>query len=160
MDTLDHPQAQLPWLEIFIFLSSVVFVFAVFKYVVLDDDEEGPVNFKVLVPEQCSPEWKSEVLQEPTIKVLSHSTQPEEAKQELQLSGSSAIRCYCPANGRLLGLVNPSTPDGIDRAIAKAKEAQTEWAQTTFKQRRRVLKTMLKCVMPRSTRIWFLQRLS
>ena len=160
MDTLDHPPAQLPWLEIAIFVSSVVFVLAVFKHVVLDDDEEGPINFKVPVPEQCSPEWKGEVLQEPTIKVPSPSTQPGLAKQELQLSGSSAIRCYCPSNGQLLGLVNPSTADGIDRAIAKAKEAQTEWAKTTFKQRRRVLKTMLKCVMPRSTRIWSLQRLS
>lgn len=77
-----------------------------------------------------------------------------------QISGSSAIQCYCPANGRLLGLVNPSTPEGIDRAIAKAKEAQTEWAKTSFKQRRRVLKTILKCVKPRSTRECFLQRLS
>jgi acyl-CoA reductase-like NAD-dependent aldehyde dehydrogenase len=40
--------------------------------------------------------------------------------------------------------VNPSTPAGIDRAIAKAKEAQIEWAKTTFKQRRKVLKTLLK----------------
>ncbi len=76
MDTLDHPPAQLPWLEIAIFVSSVVFVLAVFKHVVLDDDEEGPVNFKVPVPEQCSPEWKGKVLREPTIKVLSPSTQP------------------------------------------------------------------------------------
>jgi len=42
--------------------------------------------------------------------------------------------------------VNPSTPDGIDRAIAKATEAQEEWAKSTFKQRRRVLKTLLKYV--------------
>jgi acyl-CoA reductase-like NAD-dependent aldehyde dehydrogenase len=35
---------------------------------------------------------------------------------------------------------------GIDRAIAKAKEAQVEWAKTSFSQRRRVLKTMLKYV--------------
>lgn len=40
--------------------------------------------------------------------------------------------------------MNPSTPEGIDRAIAKAKEAQIEWAKTTFKQRRKVLKTLLK----------------
>ncbi len=62
------------------------------------------------------------------------------------MSGSSAIQCYCPANGRLLGFVNPSTPDGIDRAIAKAKKAQNEWAKTTFKQRRRVMKTLLKYI--------------
>lgn len=42
--------------------------------------------------------------------------------------------------------MNPSTPDGIDRAIAKAKKAQEEWSKTTFKQRRRVLKTLLKYI--------------
>ena len=62
------------------------------------------------------------------------------------MSGSSAIQCYCPANGRLLGFVNPSTPDGIDRAIGKAKKAQKEWLNTTFKQRRRVMKTLLKYI--------------
>ena len=61
-----------------------------------------------------------------------------------QEPGSSAIQCYCPANGRLLGHVNPVTPDGIERAIIRAKEAQIEWAKTTFSQRRRVLKTILK----------------
>ncbi|CAD6579898.1 MAG: Meiotic Sister-Chromatid recombination aldehyde dehydrogenase [Alectoria sarmentosa] len=131
MDTLNDSPVQLPVVQISIFLLSVVFVSAAFKYIVLDDDEERPVQLEVPVPEQCSPEWKGEVLDEPTIKI----------------SESSAIRCYCPANGRLLGLVNPSTPDGIDRAIAKAKEAQSDWAKTTFEQRRRVLKTMLKYIL-------------
>jgi len=35
-------------------------------------------------------------------------------------------------------------PDGIDRAMAKAAEAQVQWARTTFAQRRKVLRTMLK----------------
>lgn len=61
-----------------------------------------------------------------------------------QISGSSAIQCYCPANGRLLGLVNAITPDGIDRAISKAQAAQVAWAKTTFSQRRKVLRTLLK----------------
>ena len=71
MDTLNNPPAQLPRLEIFIFVLSVVFVFAVFKSVVLADEEERPVNYRVPVPEQCSPEWNGEVLEEPTIKVPS-----------------------------------------------------------------------------------------
>ena len=73
MDTLNDPPAQLPWLEISIFVLSVVFVFATFKIVVLVDDDERPVRFKVPVPEQCSPKWTGEVLEEPTIKVPSPS---------------------------------------------------------------------------------------
>ena len=61
---------QLPWLEISIFVLSVLFVFAVFKVIVLDDDE-SVVNYRVPVPEQCSPGWKGEILKEPSIKVSS-----------------------------------------------------------------------------------------
>ncbi|KAF1991571.1 aldehyde dehydrogenase [Aulographum hederae CBS 113979] len=94
-------------------------------------DPEAAVNYTVPVPEQCRPEWKGEILEEPSIK----------------LPKSSAIQCYCPANGRLLGLVNPATPDGIDRAVSRAQQAQKEWAKTTFSQRRRVLKTLLKFLL-------------
>lgn len=66
----------------------------------------------------------------------------------IQVHGSKLIQCYCPATGESLGRVNPSSGEGVDRAIAKAKSAQVEWAKTTFAQRRRVLKTMLKYVVP------------
>lgn len=45
-----------------------------------------------------------------------------------------------------MGIVKPATKDDIDRAIGKATKAQVEWAKTTFAERRKVLKTMLKCV--------------
>lgn len=73
MGTLNDPPVQLPFVQISILLLSVVFVFAAFKYIVLDDDEERPVQLEVPVPEQCSPEWKGEILDEPTIKVFSPS---------------------------------------------------------------------------------------
>ncbi|KAK0507168.1 hypothetical protein JMJ35_010206 [Cladonia borealis] len=122
---------NVPWLEILIFILSIGLVLTVFNYIVLNDSNEQPVTFDVPIPEQCGPQWKGEVLDRPSIKV----------------SGSSAIQCYCPANGRLLGFVNPSTPDGIDRAIAKAKKAQKKWSKMTFKQRRRVMKTLLKHIL-------------
>lgn len=52
---------------------------------------------------------------------------------------------YCPADGRVLGNgIKPETAEGIDRAVQAAKEAQVEWAETTFSERRRVLRTLLK----------------
>jgi len=57
------------------------------------------------------------------------------------------IQCYAPATGEALGRINPSTADGIDRAIAKAKAAQVQWAQTSFLRRRKVLRTMLKFIL-------------
>lgn len=97
-------------------------------YQFLRQDEEKAVDFTVAAPEQCTPGWKGKTLDEPTIKV----------------DGSTAIQCYAPATGEFLGFVNPTTPDGIDRVVEKASKAQVEWAKTSFSQRRRVLKTLLK----------------
>jgi acyl-CoA reductase-like NAD-dependent aldehyde dehydrogenase len=54
----------------------------------------------------------------------------------------------CPADGRSLG--SPITPDNaedIDLAIEKATAAQPEWSRTTFSQRRRLLKTLLRYIL-------------
>ena len=77
MDTLNHlvsTLAQLPWLEVSIFILSVIFVCVAFKIIVLKDDEEGPVKFRITLPEQCLPEWKGKVLEDPAIKVQFPST--------------------------------------------------------------------------------------
>ena len=67
--SMDDPSARLPWLEISILLLPIVFLLAAFKTIVLDEDEERFVHLKVPIPEQCSPDWKGEVLDEPTVKV-------------------------------------------------------------------------------------------
>jgi len=111
--------------------GAVLLVTAWLLYALLRTDSEKAVGFTVPVPDQCKPGWQGKVLDEPSIKV----------------SGSTAIQCYAPATGQLLGLVNPATPDGIDRAIARAAAAQITWAKTTFAQRRKVLKTLLKFIL-------------
>ncbi|KAG9250098.1 Aldehyde/histidinol dehydrogenase [Emericellopsis atlantica] len=83
---------------------------------------------------------------------------PNDGKQTVEeatikLPGSSAIQCYAPATGQLLGLVNPSTPEGIDRAIAAAEAAQVQWKTTTFEQRRAVLRTLKRHVMDNAQEI-------
>ncbi|KAI1806928.1 Aldedh-domain-containing protein [Daldinia bambusicola] len=71
----------------------------------------------------------------------------------VKVSGTTAIQCYAPATGQFLGFVNPSTPDGIDRAIAQAAAAQEQWAKTTFSERRKVLRTMLQHVLDNQEQI-------
>lgn len=53
-----------------------------------------------------------------------------------------------PADGRLLQEtpIVPATIKDIDEAIARAASAQKPWANTTFSQRRKVLKTLLQYV--------------
>ena len=69
---MDHSPAQLPWLEISIILLPIVFLFAAFKVTVLHHhDEENAIHFRVPTPEQCSSDWKGELLERPTVKVAS-----------------------------------------------------------------------------------------
>ncbi|KHN98826.1 Aldehyde/histidinol dehydrogenase [Metarhizium album ARSEF 1941] len=65
----------------------------------------------------------------------------------IKIPGASAIQCYAPATGQFLGLVNPSTPDGIDRAVAAASAAQRRWRQTSFRQRKAVLGSLMQYVL-------------
>jgi acyl-CoA reductase-like NAD-dependent aldehyde dehydrogenase len=54
---------------------------------------------------------------------------------------------YCPADGRVLGKgIKPATVDDVNAAVQNAKAAQPEWAKTTFAERRKVLRTLLKYV--------------
>ncbi|KAI1427417.1 Aldehyde/histidinol dehydrogenase [Xylaria sp. FL1777] len=82
---------------------------------------------------------------------------PEETKvlehPKIKTSGTTAIQCYAPATGQFLGFVNPSTPAGLDRAIAQAAAAQEKWAKTTFAERRRVLRSMLQHILDNQEQI-------
>lgn len=52
---------------------------------------------------------------------------------------------YCPADGTVLGTgIKPATPETVDQAIKAAQNAQVEWARTSFAERRKVLRTLLK----------------
>ncbi|KAI0097959.1 Aldehyde/histidinol dehydrogenase [Nemania sp. FL0031] len=71
----------------------------------------------------------------------------------IKVAGTTAIQCYAPATGQFLGFVNPSTPAGLDRAIAQAAAAQEKWAATSFAERRRVLRSMLRHVLDNQEQI-------
>ncbi|KAM0521192.1 hypothetical protein ACHAPE_002667 [Trichoderma viride] len=72
----------------------------------------------------------------------------------IRVPGSSAIHCYAPATGQFLGTVEPTTEDGIDRAIAAAAEVQRKWADTTtFAQRKAVLRSLMNYVMDNAEQI-------
>ncbi|KZL65065.1 aldehyde dehydrogenase, partial [Colletotrichum tofieldiae] len=65
----------------------------------------------------------------------------------VKISGTTAVQCYAPATGQFLGFINPSTPASVDRAVDAAHAAQAKWKKTTFRERRRVLRTMLQHVL-------------
>ncbi|KAK3383626.1 Aldehyde/histidinol dehydrogenase [Lasiosphaeria ovina] len=113
---------QTVWTFLWIGVSVVVAWYMGFR------ENDRPIRYRVPTPKTSE---KVEILEKPAIKV----------------SGSTAIQCYAPATGQFLGLVNPSTPNAIDRAIEQAQEAQTAWAKTSFRDRRAVLRSMLQHVL-------------
>jgi acyl-CoA reductase-like NAD-dependent aldehyde dehydrogenase len=65
----------------------------------------------------------------------------------IRLPTGSAIQCYAPATGQLLGLVNPSSPASIDRAITASASAQEKWRNTTFTERKAVLRSISRYIL-------------
>ncbi|KAI9890654.1 MAG: Meiotic Sister-Chromatid recombination aldehyde dehydrogenase [Vezdaea aestivalis] len=99
--------------------------------------EPGPISYFVQSPPECGPGWTGQILDDPSLKI----------------HGSSAIRCYAPASGQLLGVVDAASPGSIDRAVAKARLAQESWRKTSFKQRRHVLRTLLSFLLKNQSEI-------
>lgn len=128
---MDRGIMELLPLDARIYGTLTALFIAGFAFILLRKDPEQAVDFSVPVPEPCLPGWRGKGLENPSIKV----------------PGSTAIQCYAPATGQYLGLINPSSPDRIDRIVSRAAQAQTSWSQTTFAQRRQVLKTLLKFLL-------------
>ncbi|KAJ5313606.1 phosphotransferase family protein [Penicillium atrosanguineum] len=58
------------------------------------------------------------------------------------------IMSYCPADGRVLGNgIKPATVEDVNTAVRAAKDAQREFAKTTFAERRQIIRTLLKYVL-------------
>ena len=60
---------------------------------------------------------------------------------------SSSIQCFDPATLQFIGTVPAMTKDEVYAACQKAKAAQKSWSQTTYKQRRLVLRTIQKYIL-------------
>lgn len=74
-------------------------------------------------------------------------------KPSIYIPGSTAINCYAPATGEFLQIANPTTKDGVDRAIEAAEAAQRTWKDTTFEQRKAVLRSLLQHILDNAEEI-------
>ncbi|KAJ9192721.1 hypothetical protein DTO021D3_9066 [Paecilomyces variotii] len=133
------------WLSVGI-VASFTFVAAYLGYAYVLCRREAPVKFNVPLPPEVRPNWVAKNWDD----VQAEDKVLLEAQTRGQWS-EKKIMSYCPADGRILGAsgpgIKPETPEGIDRAVQAAKKAQVEWAKTSFAERRRVLKTLLKYVL-------------
>lgn len=56
---------DIPFYVSFTLCSLATFVL----YVCLKPDPEAAIDYYIPIPEQCHPEWKGEILQDPSLKV-------------------------------------------------------------------------------------------
>ncbi|KAI8380271.1 Aldehyde/histidinol dehydrogenase [Blakeslea trispora] len=92
----------------------------------------SPKKFTVPVPEAADPKWKGEILENPIIR---NSSDP------------SNIVCYDPATGYHLATIPSFSLEQVQDCYKRAAAAQVKWAQTTFEQRRAVLRSLLAFVV-------------
>ncbi|KAG6810295.1 hypothetical protein H0H92_012519 [Tricholoma furcatifolium] len=101
----------------------------------------SPVPFPFTAPLPADPEWKSYAIKEPRLD--SHLRDPN-----LMPTASSEDRKYItsfdPATGLHIETILADNEEDIRHKIELAKHAQRKWRKTTFAQRRRVVRTLLK----------------
>ncbi|KAF9448906.1 ALDH-like protein [Macrolepiota fuliginosa MF-IS2] len=101
----------------------------------------SPIPFQYSIPEQANPEWKGQVI--PDANIGSH-TENTELSSLFPIADRKFITAFDPATGLHLATVSADTADDIAHKIDLAKEAQETWRYTTFTQRRRVVRTLMK----------------
>ncbi|KAI5303257.1 hypothetical protein KEM56_007747 [Ascosphaera pollenicola] len=105
--------------------------------------EEHPVDFQAPTIPELEDKWSSKEWDE-----LPEDVQAILQRQARGSFDEKRILSYCPADGRVLGNVEtgirPATPEDINAAVDRAEVAFKIWKNTTFAERRKVLKTLLK----------------
>lgn len=78
--------------------------------------------------------------------------------QLLQEASNLALSCIEPHTEELLGYAPQDTPDSVRAKVALARKAQTAWAQTSFEERRRVLRVLRNYIIENQTKLCGISR--
>ncbi|EIW85451.1 Aldedh-domain-containing protein [Coniophora puteana RWD-64-598 SS2] len=126
---------------------DVVFLFSVFSafgiWLVFDRYQRkhnNPVPFTWDAPDPADPMWKSVVIKNANLK--SHLEYPD--LMPLQHPDRDYITSYDPASNLHIGTFHADTRADIEDKILKARAAQETWRLSTFQERRRVMRSLLK----------------
>src|SRR5260370_24552421 len=85
-------------------------------------------------------DYEATIIQNPSL--FSHLQNPDLAPPE-SVEGYHYVTCYDPASGLHLDTLPMDTPADVTAKINLAKEAQSEWAISSWNDRRRVLRSLL-----------------
>ncbi|KAJ5094785.1 hypothetical protein N7456_010646 [Penicillium angulare] len=122
-------------------LASLLAIYVGYLYV--QCQKEAAVAFNVPIPPEVRKSHTGKKWEE--VKGVQKQVLEDQARGKWN---NDLIMSYCPADGRVLGDgIRPATVEDVNAAVGAAKAAQREWAKTTFAERRKVLRTLLKYVL-------------
>ena len=101
----------------------------------------SPVPFEHHAPVQADPQWEGLPLENANLQ--SHLQHPD-VLPPIDIPGQEYITAFDPATSLHLGTYLADDENVIAFKINKAAKAQRRWKQTTFVQRRRVVRSLLK----------------
>ncbi|EJF67146.1 meiotic sister-chromatid recombination aldehyde dehydrogenase [Dichomitus squalens] len=99
------------------------------------------IFFRIPPPPQIKETWTAQKLPEPGLEAHLNT---DGLLPAIPLEGRKYITAYDPATAYHLDTVLADTPTEITKKIADAYEAQKEWANTSFHDRRRVMRSLKK----------------
>ncbi|KAI7890561.1 Aldehyde/histidinol dehydrogenase [Mucor mucedo] len=92
----------------------------------------SPKKFTVEAPEAADPKWTGKILETPTIR---------------NVNDPSNIVCYDPSTGYHIDTIPSPSAEKVKELYTRTAAAQVKWAETTFEQRRTVLRSLLAFVV-------------
>ncbi|TFK56634.1 Aldedh-domain-containing protein [Heliocybe sulcata] len=126
------------------FVTPLTIFFALGIYLVFrryQNNRNRPIPFRWPEPREAEPGWQSIVIENPSLE--SHKGM-EDLMPPFRPEGRRYITSYDPATGLHLGTIVADDPTEIQQKIEAAGAAQKEWRQTSFAQRRRVIRSLKK----------------
>ncbi|PVU86443.1 hypothetical protein BB559_006522 [Furculomyces boomerangus] len=120
-------------------LSCFLAYYIYFKTFIFEQVKFPSAKINLSIPSECQPDWKQD-------KFVNSSSISDN-------NDKSNIICYDPATGKLLGIEKASSEQQVNEAAYAAKQAQIKWSQTSFAQRRQVLRTLCDYIIENQSQI-------
>ncbi|ODV60146.1 meiotic recombination directing protein [Ascoidea rubescens DSM 1968] len=131
--SLNSPSYVSNYISISFFTLALTILSSFFiKFIFFNNKELPIVSFDVQIPEEAKPHWKGKRLPIPSL---------------IDPNNPEIIQSYCPATGQYLGSFTSFNKTQIDQSINEALDAKKEWSNSTFKQRKRVLRSLSEYIL-------------
>ncbi|KAF8894722.1 Aldehyde/histidinol dehydrogenase [Infundibulicybe gibba] len=124
------------------YLISLFFAFGIWLvFERYQKAHNSAVPFHWVPPAPADPFWESFPIENAHLE--SHLEHPE-VSPPMRIEGRRYITSFDPATSLHIGTYLADDEEDINRKIQAAAEAQKKWKETTFTQRRRVMRSLLK----------------